>query len=93
MQILLVVVSVSVEDERLFSALNLVLNKLRQSLSSHLEACVRVDVQTSFTVEDFPFDLALEVLRAQEDRYVEEKSRKQQQSTGGASGDGAVLVE
>ena len=44
-------------------------------------------------MEDFPFDLALEVLRAQEDRYVEEKSRKQQQSTGGASDDGAVLVE
>ena len=76
-QTFLVVVPVSVEDERLFSALNLVLNKLRQSLSSHLEACVHVDVQTSFTVEDFPFDLALEVLRAQEkDRYVEEKGRK-----------------
>ena len=40
--------------------------KLRQRLSSHLEACVRVAVQTNFTVEDFPFDLALEVLRAQE---------------------------
>ena len=51
--------------------------KLRQRLSSHLEACVCVAVQTDLTGEDFPFDLALEVLRAQEkDRYVEEKGRK-----------------
>ena len=74
-RISLVLVSVSVEDERLFSALNYICNKLRQSLSSHLEASVRVKVQNTFELADFPFDLALEVLSAQEkERYAAEQS-------------------
>ena len=45
-----------------------------------------VKVQTTFKLEDFPFDLALDVLSEQEKlRYVEEKGRKQQQSTAGTS--------
>ena len=47
-----------------------------------------VKVQTTFKLEDFPFDLALEVLSEQEKHiYVEEKSRKQQQSSAGTSAD------
>ena len=46
-QCVLVLVSVSVEDERLFSAYNFVRNKLRKAPSTNLEVCVRVKTQTN----------------------------------------------
>ena len=45
-------------------------------------------VETTFKLEDFPFDLALEVLSEQEKHVsLEEKSRNPQQSTAGTTAD------
>ena len=54
---------------------------------------MRVNVQTTFELADFPFDLGLEVISAQEkERYAAEKSRKEQRSTAGTSA-GVCVVE
>jgi hypothetical protein len=45
----MVIVGSSVEDERLFSAMNFVKSVVRNRLSDKLEACIRAKVQTQFT--------------------------------------------
>ena len=77
---LLVLVSVSVEDERLLSAYNFVRNELRKALSTNLESrrvCVREKTQITFNLADFSFHLALDIFKEQEqERYAMERIRK-----------------
>jgi hypothetical protein len=49
LSIYMVIVGSSVEDERLFSAMNFVKSVVRNRLSDNLEACIRAKVQTQFT--------------------------------------------
>jgi hypothetical protein len=55
-EVVLVMVGVSVEGERVFSALNFIKNELRNRLGTHLECCVRMKVQNDFKVATFPYD-------------------------------------
>jgi hypothetical protein len=58
-KLMLTVVSGSVSDERVFSALEVVKGARRNSSNTHLECCVRLKAQTLFTLQSFPFDKAL----------------------------------
>lgn len=58
-KLLLTVVSGSVADERVFSALEFVKCPRRNKLKQHLELCVRMKAQTMFDLKSFPFDKAL----------------------------------
>ena len=60
-EIMMCMVGTSVEDERLFSILAFVHNKLRNRLDSNLEACVRAKAQQVYTPESFPYKDALKV--------------------------------
>lgn len=55
-QIALTVVSGSVADERVFSAMNFVKNDLRNRLSTHLESCVQTYTQDLFDISTFPYN-------------------------------------
>ena len=59
----------SVEDERTFSTLNFMKNKLRNRLSTHLPVVVGMHAQDFFSLSDFPYDAAYEEWRS--------KSRKE----------------
>jgi hypothetical protein len=50
-------------DERAFSAVTFVKNSRRNSLETHLEACVRVKEQTLFDLTTFPHIEVLEAWR------------------------------
>ena len=63
-RIAVVMVAVSVEDKGVFSAMNFVCSDRRSSLSTHLEACVRMKVQEVFNLDNFPYSRALEVYDA-----------------------------
>jgi hypothetical protein len=61
----LVVVTVlgSVEDERTFSTLNFMKNKLRNRLSTHLPLVVGMHAEQFYGLTDFPYDAAYEKWR------------------------------
>ena len=59
----------SVEDERTFSTLSFMKNKLRNRLSTHLPLVVGMHAQDFFGLSDFPYDAAYEEWRS--------KSRKE----------------
>ena len=59
----------SVEDERTFSTLNFMKNKLRNRLLTHLPVVVGMHAQDFFSLSDFPYDAAYEEWRS--------KSRKE----------------
>ena len=64
-QLLITVVSGSVANERVFSALEFVKNTRRNALQGdHLEWCARAKVQNVFTLEKFPYEKALAQWRA-----------------------------
>ena len=73
-ELALVMVPASVEDERLFSAMNFIKNDLRNSLKNpHLTAAVRLFFSRQFTVETFPYMEALKAWRvaaAKRGRYT-----------------------
>jgi hypothetical protein len=50
----------SVEDERTFSTLSFIKNKLRNRLSTHLPLVVGMHAQEFYGIEDFPYDAAYE---------------------------------
>lgn len=53
--ILIVMVAGSIEDERLFSVLNYILGKYRQSLNESMEKCVVLMAQDLFDMDNFPW--------------------------------------
>ena len=55
-EIALTVVSGSVADERVFSAMNFIKSDVRHRLDANLEACVQVYTQDLFTLSTFPFE-------------------------------------
>jgi hypothetical protein len=57
--ILLVMVGGSIEDERLFSQMNDVKNRLRSNLLLCLPHCLRLRAQKMYTTFTFPFERAL----------------------------------
>ena len=60
-QIALIMIPVSVEDERLFSALNFIKSDLRNSLiNPNLTNAVRMFVSDRFDLASFPYDEALD---------------------------------
>jgi hypothetical protein len=59
--ILFVIVAGSVEDERLFSAASFVLSKHRRRLDKSLVKCARGKVHDVFSLDNFPYDGALEL--------------------------------
>ena len=64
-ELALVMVPGSVEDERLFSAMNFIKNELRNKLKNpHLTAAVRLFFSRQFTVKTFPYMEALKAWRA-----------------------------
>jgi hypothetical protein len=62
--ILFVIVAGSVEDERLFSAASFVLSKHRRRLDKSLVKCVRGKVHGVFSLDNFPYERALELWKA-----------------------------
>jgi hypothetical protein len=62
--ILFVIVAGSLEDERLFSAASFVLSKYRRHLDNSLVKCVRGKVQVVFSLDNFPYERALELWKA-----------------------------
>lgn len=54
-----VLVGGSIEDERVFSAMNFIKDKVRNRLDDHLELCVRLFSQNMFTLHTFPFVQAI----------------------------------
>jgi hypothetical protein len=58
-RLLMTIIGTSVGDERAFSAMTFVKNRLRASLEQHLELCVRVKEQSLFNQENFPYTDAL----------------------------------
>jgi hypothetical protein len=59
--ILFVIGAGSVEDERLFSAASFVLSKHRSRLDKSLVECVRGKVHDVFSLDNFPYDRALDL--------------------------------
>ena len=53
----------SVEDERTFSTLSFMKNKLRNRLATHLPLVVGMHAQEFYGIEDFPYDAAYEEWR------------------------------
>lgn len=51
------------EDERVFSALELLKSKIRNKLDKNLETCFRLFV-TQYNVRDFPYDRALTIWKS-----------------------------
>jgi hypothetical protein len=49
----------SVEDERCFSTLSFVKSKLKNKLTTHLDLVVWMYVEFVFTIQTFPFDVAI----------------------------------
>ena len=82
-RIAVAMVAVSVEDERVFSAMNFVCSPRCSSLTTHLEECVRMMVQEVFNLGSFPYRKALDVY----DRIV--KSTHDRESTK----EGSTVVE
>jgi hypothetical protein len=75
----LVLVVVSVEDERLFSAMNFVRNRLRKALTVHLELCLSMKTQSLFRVGCFPYEEALMVHeRRLKAEYAEQMAQRLQ---------------
>jgi hypothetical protein len=58
-KLMLTVVSGSVADERVFSALEVMKGARRNRLNTHLECCVLLKAQSLLTLQTFPFDKAL----------------------------------
>jgi hypothetical protein len=56
---MLTVVSGSIADERVFSALEVLKGARRNRLNTHLECFVRLKAQSLFTLQTFPLDKAL----------------------------------
>jgi hypothetical protein len=71
-ELVLVMVPGSVEEERTFSTMSFIKNKLRNRLDQHLRPCVQLFSQRMFTLDSFPFDEALQHWRnvAQRGRYM-----------------------
>ena len=67
-RISIVMVGGSVEDERTFSAMNFVKDKLRNRLDDHLELCVRFKTQSMFGLRTFPFTKAIKLWRDERQR-------------------------
>jgi hypothetical protein len=59
-EIALVMVPGSVEDERRISAVNFLKSNVRNRLSKHLGACLRLFSQELFTGSSFPYAKALQ---------------------------------
>jgi hypothetical protein len=55
----LVIVLGSVEDERMFFTFTFVGSKLRNQLNTHLDLIVKMYMQESFTLDNFPFYIAI----------------------------------
>jgi len=49
----------SIEDERCFSNLGFMKSKLKNRLTTHLDLVVKMFVQKFFTLNTFPFDVAM----------------------------------
>jgi hypothetical protein len=68
-EITLVLIGGSVEDERTFSIVKWVKNPQRNRLQGdNLDACVRVHGQTWFDLKTFPYEMALESWLAKTER-------------------------
>lgn len=59
-EIAMVMVGGSVQDERAFSHMNYLKNKLRNRLNAHLELCMRLYAQPFYTLQNFPFPAAFD---------------------------------
>lgn len=57
----------SVEDERVFSALEFLKSKIRNKLDINVETCLRLFV-TQYNVRDFPYDRALAIWNSMHER-------------------------
>ena len=53
----------SIEDERTFSTLSFMKNKLRNRLSTYLPLVVGIHAFESYGIDDFPYDVAYEEWR------------------------------
>jgi hypothetical protein len=76
--ILFVIGAGSVEDERLFSAASFVLSKHRRRLDKSLVKCVRGKVHDVFSLDNFPYDRALDLWKASKPdkgRYLGRKEK------------------
>lgn len=60
---------VPVEDERTFSNLTFMKNRLRNRLTMHLDLCVRMFSHKFYTLENFPYDEAITPWKAKKVRY------------------------
>lgn len=60
----------STEDERTFSNLSFMKNKLRNRLTTHLDLCVRVFSQKFFTLANFSYEEAISSWKKQKVRYA-----------------------
>lgn len=54
----------SVEDERTFSTLSFIKNKLRNRLTTHMELTVAMFAQKFYTIEDFPYSVCFAAWQA-----------------------------
>jgi hypothetical protein len=59
----------SVEDERTFSSLSFLKNKLRNRLTTHLDLVVRMFSHNFYTLNTFPYQVAISNWKAQRVRY------------------------
>ena len=61
---MIVMVGGSVENERVFSTMAFIKNKLRNRLDKNLNACVRAATQVLFDVDSFPYKKTLDAWHA-----------------------------
>ncbi|KAG0595418.1 hypothetical protein M758_UG165000 [Ceratodon purpureus] len=59
----------SVEDERAFSTIGFIKDKLRNKLGEHLPLCVQMFTQKFYTFKNFPYTEAVQTWRANKHRY------------------------
>ena len=59
----------SCEDERTFSTLSFVKNKVRNRLQENLDTCIRMFSQSWYTLESFPYNVAFDHWREAKERH------------------------
>ena len=59
----------SVEDERTFSTLSFIKNRLRNRLTTHLELAVAMHAQKFYTINNFPYSVCFTAWQAARRRH------------------------
>jgi hypothetical protein len=71
-ELIIIMVLGDVEDERIFSTLTFMKSKLKNQLTTHLDLIVKMYAQDFFTLQNFPFYIAITEWNEEKSHYGSE---------------------